>query len=224
MRKRIIAVLGDHWHDPAVSGEALRLAVREAEPLLQTAIEIEIVPAEQLASRLSDNPDAVVMYKEDRINPLDEAVRTWMTPETAEAITDYVRGGGSWLAWHSGMAGYDPEGEYVRMLRGYFEHHPDMKMVTYIEADSPQQADSGKVLAELWDEHYFVWCDAQATKVWLVAVSADGRSEAGWRHGYGQGKVSCLTPAHPKESLADPAFIRLLAGELAGLLRDQLRD
>ncbi|CAM4284550.1 ThuA domain-containing protein [Paenibacillus tarimensis] len=222
MDKRLFAVLGDHWHDPALSEEALRLAVKEAEAALGVSIAVEIVPAQDLAGRLGERPDAVVLYKEDRLNPLDETVRTWMTPETAREITRYVSEGGCWLAWHSGLAGYDREGYYIRMLSGYFEHHPEMQAVTYTRAGGRgQKADTGEAAAVFWDEHYFVHCNVEATNVWLISTSADGRSEAGWRHPYGEGRVSCLTPAHSREALTDPDFISLLAGELTGLLEDK---
>jgi type 1 glutamine amidotransferase len=135
-----------------------------------------------------------------------------MSPEIEATIVAYVEGGGRWLALHTGMAGYDKDGAYVKMLRGRFLHHPPMNDVTYIRASD------GEEVMTLFDEHYFVEVDEAGTDVFLRSRSADGVSPAGWEHAFGRGRVCCLTPAHAREALLDPKFQALLAERLRLLL------
>lgn len=198
--KQIVAIVGDYYHPEADSRAALLAALRPA--MEAGRLNVKFIGKEQLAAALADKPDAVVLFAEDRVAPQEDGDRKWMTPELAALIARYVEAGGGWLAWHSGLASYDPTGAYVDMLRGYFLYHPDEhRTVTY--------TGEGGEFAIL-DEHYFVECRTEATEVFLRSSSADGESIAGWRHGYGAGRVLCLTPAHRPEGLLHDGVLKLL--------------
>jgi|HigsolmetaGSP12D_1036236.scaffolds.fasta_scaffold00532_10 type 1 glutamine amidotransferase len=207
--KKIVALVGDYYHDEALARGALTAA--HAAAGLAGEAELAFIGADALAEALAQAPAAVVLFKENRLNPQDADVRTWMDESAAERIAQYVRGGGAWLAWHSGLASYPETSAYVRMLRGRFLHHPrEHQTVRYAPAAGPgREEEPGGAFAFL-DEHYFVECDEANTDVFLRSSSVDGESIAGWRHGHGQGKVCCLTPAHRREGLTDPAFLRVL--------------
>lgn len=193
--KKIVALVGDYYHNAEVSSKALNSALQ---PLIdEQEVELSYTTVDEFMDVLLKRPDLVILFKENRLNPQDNQVDVWMTPAVSEAITQYVDGGGSWFAWHSGMASYDKDSAYINMLRGYFKHHPEKhQMVTYKENAHPS--------FELLDEHYFVFCDEAHTEVFLRSESIDGSSIAGWRHEYGAGKVYCLTPAHNEEALLHP--------------------
>lgn len=70
MSYRIYAVLGDYYHDPEISDKALR----EATTMLADATEITVVPYTELAQRIADQPDALVLFKEERLEPEAEDV------------------------------------------------------------------------------------------------------------------------------------------------------
>lgn len=205
--KKITALVGDYWH----KGDMIEEALRKAADTLG-GIELKFVAHEQLADSLQDNPDAVVLFKQNPLNAPDEPFDPWMSAAVEAAILAYVERGGRWLAWHTGLAGYDADSPYVGMLRGRFIHHPDMKAITYTRASD------GAEVVTLHDEHYFVEVDESGTEVYLRSTSADGESLAGWAHPYGQGKVCCLTPAHTREALLDDGFQALLAERLRLLL------
>ncbi|WP_276355327.1 ThuA domain-containing protein [Cohnella caldifontis] len=205
--KRIFAVVGDFYHRPEDAGGALQQA------LLTWAgagdVSLRFIEATRLIEALEEAPDAVVLFKEDRVAPQEDENARWMTDETGAAISRYVEGGGGWLAWHSGLAGYEPSGSYVAMTKGRFLHHPaENRPVRYVPEPGRGFADPAEF--EVLDEHYFVECKTEETEVFLRSESVDGQSIAGWRHGYGSGRVCCLTPAHRREGLTDPAFLRLL--------------
>jgi len=205
---RIAAVIGDFYHPAEPIREAL--AAAHAETLVSGELSIDYYPVEGLAEVLASRPDAVIVFKEDRLNPEDAQVDTWMTDELQAAIVRYVEAGGGWLAWHSGLASYPVGGAYNGLLRGYFLHHPEQhSVVTYRVVAAGQPIEQAPTFA-FSDEHYFVSCDEANTEVFLRSSSRDGEAIAGWRHEAGAGRVCCLTPAHKPEGLNDPHFQQLL--------------
>lgn len=205
--KTVVALVGDYWHAEEVVAEALEAAAGKV-----GGIQLKRVDHTGLAAAMAEKPDAVVLFKGNFLGAPGEDRKEWMTPELEAAVVEYVQGGGSWLAWHTGMAGFNKEGQYIDMLRGTFIHHPDMTDVTYYEAGS------GKELVTLFDEHYFVECRESETEVYMTSTSKDGKSIAGWAHTFGAGKVCCLTPAHTREANMDERFQAILAERLGLLL------
>lgn len=212
-KKTVLALVGDYYHKAEWAEAALRHATKGLEDVELRCVEVEAFEA-ALRGDGQDKPDMVVLFREDRIDPQSEEPRRWMHEGLQRLASDYVEAGGSWLAWHSGLAGYDAEGPYVRMLRGYFLTHPaDHQPVRY----TPTTSDAAAY--ELLDEHYFVFCDEANTHVFLRSSSVDGDSVAGWTHPYGRGYVACYTPAHNEAALASEE----VAGALRGLLMEGLK-
>ncbi|WP_274363601.1 ThuA domain-containing protein [Paenibacillus thermotolerans] len=208
--KTIVAVAGDYWHDGAAIEEALRAALKTE--LASESVKLSVIPAELLADALKDAPDAVVLYKEGKVNPTAPEPVEWMTEAVEEAIERYVSEGGKWVAWHSGLAGYRAESAYYKLLKGYFEYHPNEHQVVTYTALS--EALDGTYSAP--DEHYFVACDTEHTNVFLRAESVDGESPAGWRHSHGAGTVVCYTPGHTSASLMDETQLGWLRAVIVG--------
>ncbi|MFD2216824.1 ThuA domain-containing protein [Metabacillus endolithicus] len=209
--KRIVALLGDYYHPKEWSTAALNMALSLLNK--EEKLECKIIETSQIQEELSKKPDAVILFKEDRLNPTDENVETWMTEDVAEAIAQYVNQGGGWLAWHSGLASYSIESSYTKMLKGHFEYHPvKHAQVKYTSLEGNDLF--GPVSFEILDEHYFVKVDEENTNVFLKSQSVDGNSIAGWSHHYGEGRVCCLTPAHNQEGLVHEEFIKILASTI----------
>mgnify|MGYP001481523383 CR=1 FL=1 len=214
--KRIVALLGDYYHDEAPARSALEAAFRAAD--LAAGAKLAFIGTDALPQALKEGAEAVVLFKENRLDPQAPAPGMWMDEALSDRIAAYVREGGAWLAWHSGLASYPAASRYVRMLRGYFLHHPPEHRVVRYEWDGPLRGENEDRGFSFLDEHYFVQCDEKATEVFLRSRSDDGESVAGWRHGYGRGKVVCLTPAHHREGLLHPAFVRALGQSLSWCL------
>ncbi|MBS4196098.1 ThuA domain-containing protein [Lederbergia citri] len=205
MTLKIFAALGDFYHDEAMCRRALDTAIKK----LDQDIMVEYIHENDLINRLQDNPDLVILYKLNKLNPTDPQSPVWMGEEEASIISAYVENGGAWFAWHSGMASYEVK-TYINMLRGYFKYHPEMSTITYI-ADHQNVVTDPNVSYEIVDEHYFIDCDVNNTNVFLLSESKDGNSIAGWHHHYGKGRVLCFTPAHTLEALLHPTTIMLIA-------------
>lgn len=203
--EKIWAVIGDYYH-PA---EWIRQPLQRA---IDAAGEIEVLECseKELQHLLSQRPKAVILFKENRINPADSAINHWMDEDLQRTISNYVQSGGGWLAWHSGLASYPVEGMYVNMLKGYFQYHPDPHRLVHYQINPKPDLRMDSVSFDIVDEHYFVHCEETETNVFLRSRSADGDSVAGWYHQFGNGKVCCLTPAHRKEGLLHPQLIDVL--------------
>jgi type 1 glutamine amidotransferase len=206
--KKIVIISGDYYHRK----EWINASLDQALTLLSENEKVEYVDihTDELLVELKNKPDAVILFKEDRVNPTEEKIDTWMTEEIDEAITAYVQQGGGWLGWHSGLASYAIDSNYSQMLKGYFEYHPNHH--SQVKYTSVRGNDVfGPVSFEIKDEHYFVKVKEEETTIFLTSESEDGSSTAGWFHDFGKGRVCCLTPAHNKEGLLDDSFTQLLA-------------
>ncbi|MDF2963854.1 MAG: hypothetical protein K0S39_5589 [Paenibacillus sp.] len=205
--KTIYAIVGDFYHSEDNIRQSLSLAL---EPLTESGqVQLEYISAEDLTGRLESKPAAVILFKEDRVNPRDETVQHWLTEDISTAISRYVEGGGGFLAWHSGLASYPPDSSFIRMLGGYFDYHPSKHQMVSYKGVLPSD-NSREISFEILDEHYFVICDEANTHVFLQSDSVDGHSIGGWTHSFGKGTVCCITPAHNKEALLHERLLELL--------------
>lgn len=217
MSKTITAIVGDFYHDEKLIRSSLETAWQHSGQ--QHAIRIRYAQHDRLLETLADRPDAVILFRENRLNPQSSEVVRWMSKETAERIADYVEQGGSWLGWHSGLASYDDVNAYIGMLRGHFKFHPrEHSIVTYVSSLS-EIGIPDNTRFSFTDEHYFVECDEPNTNVFLRSSSRDGDSVAGWYHAFGKGKVCCLTPAHTEEGLLSQDFLAILGPVLRWIVK-----
>ncbi|SFC75570.1 Trehalose utilisation [Alkalibacterium subtropicum] len=199
---KIIAVLGDFYHKEYLLKNALSEAVREIE-----GIEVVYASRTELLDKLSEKPGLVIVASENRLDPEKNPDKQWMTESVERHITDYVKKGGNWFAWHSGLAGYEENGNYVSMLGGYFTHHPDDLVKVRYDYKDDHVLSHGKDVFAIRDEHYFIERVEKST-YFLESLSAYGASDAGWTRSYGEGKVCCYIPAHNEEGLMNVSVQR----------------
>ncbi len=213
--KKIFSILGDYYHSHDLALEALEKAL--------ASIDSRTVPEDigvgKLSEALDENPALIILGKMNKLNPAEENPVNWMTPELEKRITDYVSGGGGFIAWHSGLSGFPEDGPLVRMLGGVFIRHPKENQVIAYSAVEPIFITDRPYSFEVPDEHYFVKCDTERTNVFLTSESADGKCEAGWAHEYGAGRVLCITPTHRAEGFTNAEMIRLLADSIKWCLK-----
>ncbi|OPX44351.1 trehalose utilization [Ruminiclostridium hungatei] len=220
MKKKILAVLGDFYHSHDLALTAMQETVGKLEKNFGIQAELADTGVEDLKARLTPEIDLIVLYKENRINPDDENIAYWMTPELEEQITQYVSGGGSIFAWHSGIVSYEKNQRFNDMLRGYFLSHPIEREVRYSAADSNTGIAPASSFTVM-DEHYLVNVNPLENSVFLAAESAEGKSVAGWAHEYGRGRVCCLTPTHRSEGMENEIMLDLLVECLRWCLKEQ---
>ena len=160
---------------------------------------------EHLIEGIKDKPDLVILASENRVNPESEEVLHWLTENEAVILTDYVKEGGSWLAWHAGLASYEDVPSYIEMIGGYFTHHPaEHAVVSYRYKDHDLVKEEYGTF-EVTDEHYFIKHE-EGLDIFLESFSIDGEAIAGWTKEFGQGRVAGYAPSHTKEGLAHQAL------------------
>ncbi|MCC5894318.1 MAG: ThuA domain-containing protein [Alkalibacterium sp.] len=197
---RIVAVLGDYYHNEIHLQEALSnvsVKLNDAEVIYTTR--------KNLIDELKKQPDLVVLSTENRIDPEADNPTTWMTDSEETAIIDYVGKGGAWLAWHSGLASYENNPSYTDMVGGYFTHHPDKHVNVHYLYEESEALSHRKEEFVILDEHYFIEYNADVS-VFLKSSSEHGASVAGWTKLYGKGKVCAYIPAHNRDGLMDESL------------------
>ena len=205
---KIVALVGDYWHDGEAAKAGLEAAVKRLPN--KDEIELQYITYEEVSTVLDNKPELFINAKMNKLNPKDEHVVTWLSEVLDQKIENYVKEGGSVLAWHAGLAGYSSESSYTQMLRGSFDYHPrGLQEVTYNGNDTT---------FTIADELYFVHCDEANTEIYLRSTGADGDTIAGWKHSYGKGKVCCLTPAHTKEGMLNENVTSLLSKKIKWLV------
>lgn len=208
--KRIIAILGDHYHDEGILKQSLNKAFNSLKTESEH-IKLEYIKVGQLTEKLQERPDAVILSKTNKLNPTKLSVEYWLDPKLEKQICQYVDQGGGWFVWHSGLSSYEYLEGYYSMVRGKFDYHPpEHLIVNYQYNESSEMIRKDNQSFQVKDEHYFVTCEESQTNVFLHAISQKGKTIAGWKHVYGKGRVICLTPSHTTEGLLNPEFSQLL--------------
>lgn len=205
---RVVAILGDYYHPSGRAKESLERALVSS--ISKEEIQIDYCSHEQIKEKLSLHPDAVILFKENRLNPIEVQEEKWMSEDLAAEITKYVSNGGGFLAWHSGLASFPPENTFTKMLRGHFLYHPEKHQLVHYRSTTENPILAQPISFEVLDEHYFVHCEEDNTNIFLSSESIDGKQAAGWFHTFGEGKVCCLTPCHNRDGLLKQEFVKLL--------------
>lgn len=192
---KIVAVLGDYYHD----GDTLQEALTQVQDKLGD-LTILYADRKELTEHLKDRPDLVILASENRLDPESDNPEEWMTEFEEGKIVDYVKKGGSWLVWHSGLASYQKWTTYIDMVGGSFDYHPEKHVSVNYKYIEESSLTYGKEEFSITDEHYFVNYSKDIT-VTMTSSSEYGESVAGWTKKYGEGEVCVYIPAHNKEGL-----------------------
>lgn len=205
-------LIGDYYHDPAAIEAMLGplLAARGMDGSFFRK------PADFPWSGLGGY-DLVAIAKDARAKP-ESSEKRWSGEARETALASYVEGGGRLLVLHNGLACYDPEGTYSRLVRGRFLFHPAEHPRFQIRGAEEGPAPEDLAFFEVEDEMYFVRVDSANTEILLRIYSPDyGSSAAAWRHRAGAGGVFCFTPGHTAEVMANPAYRAVVTGGLKWL-------
>ncbi|RCW77197.1 ThuA domain-containing protein [Saliterribacillus persicus] len=218
---RMLAVLGDYYHDARLLRKALDrvlYSLRDQETIEQ--ITIDYLGPKQLDDASFEEVDLIIIASENRINPEEEQVEKWMTEKIAKKIHQFVENGGGFLAWHSGFACYDGVETYLDMLKGSFDYHPEKHVEVTYHIEDDLFLNKNIQDFSFIDEHYFMHCDQDQTNVFLTSASEYGEQVAGWYHELGEGKVCCVVPAHTEEGLLHDSTGEILNGSIEWLIKE----
>src|SRR5690554_2288137 len=105
---KVIAVVGDYYHKEFLYKNTLVEIFDKKEE-----VDLSFATRDSLLDELKNRPDLVILASENRLEPEKDETAFWLTEEGAKKIAAYVEDGGAWLAWHSGLAGYDKLPSYI---------------------------------------------------------------------------------------------------------------
>jgi type 1 glutamine amidotransferase len=137
----------------------------------------------------------------------------WLTTETQQAFSDYVRRGNGLVVIHAGSSRYETLPGMNALIGGAFVRHPDPCPVT-LEPVSGHPLTAGVESFTVQDEQYFMAMVAAPADIFLRSRSMHGVQPAGWTRREGDGRVCVLTPGHDLEVWRFPEFQKLLLNAL----------
>ena len=210
----IYSFLGDFYHEHDHSYPSVKKAVEANNAALADCKLAEI------SAVIDQNPAAIILGCENRINPEDDIVNFWLTSALDEKITAYVRNGGLLVVLHAALASYPEDSKYVDMVKGYFISHPEEHCKVRYMGKLPL-ASSAAFDYEIMDEFYIVHVNENETNIYMRTESAEhGKGIGGWYHSYGAGKVIVIIPTHRQDGYEHPETIRLISEGLAWALSE----
>lgn len=198
---RVLALVGDTWHPPAVVRDGLN-------GLSDAGLEFDF-----RSTIGSDCPqpfadyDAAILAKSNHRSERDAS--PWLAAATAEAFAAYVRHGGGLLVLHSGLVGYERRPALAALFGGRFVSHPEPCPVTVRPAGGSELAAGFEAFTAV-DEHYRVELDDRHADVLLDTESRHGAQPGGWCSTRDAGRVCVLTPGHFPGVWAQSGFRAIL--------------
>jgi hypothetical protein len=146
------------------------------------------------------------------------------------ALLDWIAGGGSFMGVHSASDTWHEWPEYIAMLGGEFDHHPDQTTRTIFVDDAGQLATAALPAPhDLLEEFYIFRNFDRARVAMLLSLRTDpedgqpGFFPLAWTRAYGSGRVLYTALGHRADVWTNPWFQQHLTGAIAwGLRRDQI--
>jgi type 1 glutamine amidotransferase len=138
-----------------------------------------------------------------------------------DRLLDWIRGGGSFIGVHSASDTWHEWPEYVEMLGGEFDYHPDQTTGTLVvEARNHSATAALDSPYEVFEEFYrFRSFDRDRVNLLLTLHDGDDVLPMSWFKTYGDGRVFYTALGHREEVWTSEWFQRHLSGAISWALR-----
>src|ERR1700738_25387 len=145
-----------------------------------------------------------------------------------ESLLNWIAGGGSFIGVHSASDTWHEWPEYIEMLGGEFDHHPDQTARTVFVDNALNPATAVLPPSYVLFEEYYVFKNFDRNRVTMLLSlrTSPENSELGffplaWTREYGQGRVFYTAIGHRIEVWTSERFQEHIAGAIGwGLRRD----
>ena len=146
-----------------------------------------------------------------------------------ESLLAWTAGGGSFIGVHSASDTWHEWPEYIEMLGGEFDHHPDQTARSVFVDNSSHPATASLPPSFVLFEEYYLFKNFDRNRVSMLLSLRTSPEEDGvpgffplaWTHDYGQGRVFYTAIGHRIEVWNSEWFQQHIAGAIAwGLRRD----
>ena len=142
-----------------------------------------------------------------------------------DALLQWIAGGGSFIGVHSASDTWHEWPEYIKMLGGEFDHHPDQTLRTiFVESSDNPATSSLPAPYDLFEEFYLFRSfdpDRVSTLLSLHTSPEDGQPGVfplAWTRAYGKGRVFYTALGHRIDVWTSPWFQKHLTGAIAWAL------
>jgi len=189
MKKSLYVIWHDKWHPDVNYETALNSLFGDWD--------ITTGKSMLMLSRAEKAPDLAIILS---AGVTDEEA---LSGEDQEAICGMAEGGMGVLFIHAGLTRIQLGTPVYNLARARFIMHPEGQPPVYACRMSgiTHPIMDGIEPFEAADEHYFCYVDSENTQPFLTSRSEHGTEIGGWAHGYGKGRVCCLTPGHTVEMI-----------------------
>ena len=136
-------------------------------------------------------------------------------------LLDWIRRGGSFIGVHSASDTWHEWPEYIDMLGGEFETHPEEMSRSVIVLDRRHPATAGILSPHSLFEEYYRFKNFSPSRVNVLLALDDGAPMSWWRN-YGAGRVFYTALGHREDVWNSPYFQQHLSGAIAWALGEPL--
>lgn len=210
MIKNALVLLGDYYHPENYLKEGLGRVFKKEKENIET---IYINDPFNMNWDKIINYDLIINSKAGWVSH-EERQTSWLSKEKQNKLYTFVKNGGGYIVLHSGLTSYPTEGKYQKLVKGYFDYHPDDHQLIKVKVKETHPVVKGINDFEIEDEQYFLKVNTSETNVLLEGVSKKGKAIVGWAHKLNKGKTCCLTPGHKSEVLKHPEMKKLLSNAI----------
>jgi hypothetical protein len=246
-RPRVLALIGDRYHNADYIRVALNRLFRELNLPFDYTINYDQISARLLRSYrlfvvLRDGmiwPNGYLepndyeyshALENNRDWPKEQSV-PWITEEQGRAIKDFVAAGGGLYALHNSSHISLSSKDYREVMGGAYITHPPLRpfKVSVVNKEHPITRDVRDFIVN--DEQHFVTYDKDPKYIFLQSENTDGltgsddgkdlgtKSIAGWAYDYGQGRVVFTAVGHTLHALWEPEYFKLQKNAVRWLLK-----
>jgi len=246
-RARVLALIGDRYHNADYIRVALNRLFRELNLPIDYTINYDQISARLLASyRLFVVLRDGMIWPQGYLEPNDyeyshelensgdwskERSEPWITEEQGAAIKDFVQAGGALYALHNSSHISLSSKNYREVMGGAYIDHPALRPFKVSVVNKEHPITRGVQDFIVSDEQHFVTYDKDPRYILLRSENIDGLTDisegrdlgtkaiAGWAYDFGKGRVVFTAVGHTLHALWQPEYFKLQKNAVGWLLR-----
>src|SRR6516165_1828627 len=245
-RARVLALIGDRYHNADYIRVALNRLFRELNLPIDYTINYDQISARLLTSyRLFILLRDGMIWPHGYLEPNDyeyshalensrdwpkEQFEPWITEEQGAAIKDFVEAGGALYALHNSSHISLFSKNYREVMGGAYIDHPALRpfKVSVVNKEHPITRGVQDFIVN--DEQHFVTYDKDSKHILLRSENIDGLTDiiqgkdlgskaiAGWAYDFGKGRVVFTAVGHTLHALWQPEYFKLQKNAVGWLL------
>jgi len=246
-RPRVLALIGDRFHNADYIRVALNRLFRELNLLIDYTINYDQISARLLAPyRLFVVLRDGMIWPNGYLEPNDyeyshalennrdwpkEQSQPWITVEQGRAIKDFVEAGGALYALHNSSHISLSSQDYREVMGGAYIDHPALRpfKVSVVNKEHPITRGVQDFIVN--DEQHFLTYDKDSKYILLRSENIDGLTDfregkdlgtkaiAGWAYDFGKGRVVFTAVGHTLHAMWQPEYLKLQKNAVGWLLR-----